>query len=1078
MEGLTRARSPPLELPDAERRQLSIMFCDMVGSTVLASRLDPEELQELMAEYHSRVAAAVAKVGGFVARYMGDGVLVYFGWPTADEADAERAVRAGLDVIREIGLTLIHGQRLQIRIGVATGLVVVGNVIGLGPTQEHAVVGETPNLAARLQSLAEPGTLVICPATLAQIRGLFDCEDLGPVNIKGFDLPISVSRVLRERALQSRFEALHTSELTPLVGRDEEVDILVRRWRQVRHGEGQVVLISGEPGIGKSRLVAALMQDLGDQDYACMRYCCSPYHRDSALYPIITQLEHAAAFGRDDTLEEKLSKLEAVLAPARPSEEDMALIADLLSLDANGRLPALTFSSQRKKEKTFDLLCRWLERLAGIRPVLMVLEDAHWADPTTRDLLDLMLDRIPAVPVLLVMTFRPEFDAPWIGQMNVTLLTLSRLGRREAAIVASQIDGASALPHEILDLVVAQADGVPLFIEELTKSIVESRLGTPEGAPAPTVPRTLQGSLMARLDRLPGAKQVAQVSAVIGREVSYELLAAVAPVREPALCDALDQLVASGLMFRRGQPTEAVYRFKHALVQDAAYGSLLRSSRSVIHAKIANALQQLVPDIELTQPELLGHHCARAGLIEKAVDYYRRAGEQSISRSAIAEARAHLGRGLELISSMSEGDERHALEARLLLALGSVSIIAEGYGGAELASMTESAVALSRRAGQRQLLSRALFGDWAYKVHIGDLAAALVVAEEMVALAELEGDPIVRIVAVTSLGINYAYGGRFVEAHSLFERCLAEPGIGAAAGLGRPHPYDHEVLARAFLSLTLACLGQGRESTREAQRSIERARSLSHHPSLAMALTMGCRQAWLMRDEQLVQERAKELVILSDEQGFPYWLARGRCYAGWAAVGQGRVEYGLALLRQALSHFEGTDVAMGSIAGFIGDAYARAGDLATALRYVDEALRVSATSGEIWTDAELHRLKGIILSAAPIFDAQSAEMHLLGAIGIAQSQSAKLWELRSTISLARFWLHHDKPAAALDLLASARGWFTEDRSVPDLREADALMRDLVDAADRVAGKGSGAVHVDAPAMMVTGRVAADPGGSM
>jgi class 3 adenylate cyclase/predicted ATPase len=1034
-------------IDDAERRQLSVMFCDMVGSTELATRLDPEELREVMAQYHERVTTAVTNFGGFVARYMGDGVLVYFGWPAAAESDTERAIRAGLAVIETAGSVLRDNEPLQVRVGIATGLVVVGGVVGTGAAREHEVVGETPNLAFRLQTLAEPGTLVISEFTHDQIAGLFDCEDLGAVAIKGFSRPITVWRVLRERAVRSRFEAQHPAALTQLIGRDEELNILIRRWQQLKPGEGRVVLIAGEPGIGKSRLIAALMERLRDENYTCLRYFCSPHHRDSALHPIISQIEDAAGFGRDDSLENKFRKLATALAPTHPSEEELSLLAQLVSLPIDGRLPMLGYSPQRTKEKTLDALCRGLERLATGRPTLIILEDAQWADPTTRELLDLAVDRLRSHPILLVMTFRPDFEAPWIGQIGVTLITLNRLGRRDAAAIATRI-GSVTLPRELLDWIVNQSDGVPLFIEELTMSVVEHRLAAPEGAPVRTVPRTLQGSLMARLDRLASAKRVAQIGSVIGREFSYELLAAVASMRELALREGLDHLIASGLLFGRGRPPAARYRFKHALVQDAAYESLLRRSRGAIHAAIVEAVKRLVPEAELTEPELLAHHCAEAGLAEQAADYYRRAGEQSITRSAIAEARAHLQRGLALARSVPEGPARYAQEAGLLLALSSVAIIGEGYGSPDLATSLARAVGLSREANQRQLLIRALFGEWTYRVHAGDHATAQTIAGEMVELAELEADPIIRTVAATSLGISYAYAGRLIEARDLFLKCLAEPNIGATTGLGSPHPQDHEVLARTYLARVLTCLGEGKEAADEARKAIERARALGHYPSLAVALMMGCRQAWLLRDPALVGLRAAELIALSEQQGFPYWLARGRCYAGWVAITEGRVEDGIALLTEAASHLDTADVAMGHIAALVGDAYARAGHPSTALQYIEEALRVSAKTGEVWLDAELHRLKGVVLGTATTVDTKPAEAHLLRALDLARGQGARLWELRAATSLARLWSRHQKFSEALELLAPLRGWFGKADGTPDLAEAATLMEELRDAAAR------------------------------
>ena len=1048
------------------------MFCDMVGSTALASRLDPEELQEVMTQYHDRVSATVTRFGGFVARWMGDGVLAYFGWPTADEADTERAVRAGLAVIDAAGSVMVDGECLQARVGIATGLVVVGAVVGTGAAREHNVAGETPNLAARLQALAEPETLVVADATHDLIAGLFDCQDLGAVALKGFPRTVRVWRVVQERPVRSRFEAMRPATLPPLIGRDEELDLLISRWRQAKQGAGQMVLISGEPGIGKSRLIAGLIERLAGEECQVLRYYCSSHQRDSALHPVISQIEHQAGFTRTDSPAEKFPKLETLLAPACPSTEELALLSELVSVPVAGPLAPLRFSPQQRKEKTFAALWRWLERLAASRPLLVILEDAHWADPTTRDLTDLVADRLPGQPILLLVTFRPEFTAPWVGQGGVTLLALNRLGRREAAAIAAGIDDAGTLSRELLDRIVVQSDGVPLFIEELTKSVVEAERGASQGAAAHPVPSSLQGSLLARLDRLAGAKQVAQIGAVIGREFSYELLAAVAPMPDPALVEGLERLVAAGLLFARGRPPEAFYRFKHSLVQDTAYESLLRSRRGPFHAKIVTALRRLEPNLEATRPELFGHHCAQAGLAEEAAEYFSRAGEQSITRSAIGEARAHLQRGSALAASMSENPARHALEARLLLALGSVSVITEGYGRAELAATLERAVALSRLADQKPLLIRALFGEWAYKVHRGDLATALVAATEMVALAERETERILYVMAATCLGINYAYAGRLLEARDIFEKCLAEPSISEPPDFGSPHPQDHEVLARTYLATTLARLGQGRRADDEARKAIERGRELKHHPSLAMALTMGCRQAWLLRDEQLVQERATELIALSEEQGFPYWLARGRCYAGWVAVVQGRVEDGIALLQQALSYLESTDVAMGNIAGLVGDAYAHSGRHATALEYVDRALQVSAHTGEVSMDAELYRLRGVARSAPPIADAKSAEQDYLRAIEISRNQAARLWELRAATSLSRLWLEQGKSAAALDVLNQVRACFVDGYALPDLAEAELLIKELI-----AAGNGASRGRADAEGLpIVTVSAVAEPGG--
>ena len=584
----------------AERRQVTVMFCDLVGSTALSRRLDPEDLREVIGAYHGCVEKVVARFGGFVAKYMGDGVLVYFGYPQAHEDDAERAVRAGLALVGATG-ELEAPERLRVRLGVASGLVVVGDLIGSGAAQERGVVGETPNLAARLQALAAPDTLVISESTRRQIGALFEIEDLGPQPLAGFGEPQRAWRVVGESGLLSRFEALRAASLTPLVGREEEIDLLQRRWRRAVSGEGQVVLICGEPGIGKSRLAAALRERLEGEDLTRLRYFTSPHHQESALYPFVAQLERAARFERDDPVERKLDNLEALLAVASPPAEELGLLAELLSLPSRYPLPPST--PQRKREKTFEALLRQLEALARQKPVLMVFEDLHWIDPSSRELLDRIIERIARLPVLLVATFRPEFVPPWGGLPQVTVLTLARLDRRTGTEMVAGIAGNRALSSEAAAEIVERADGVPLFVEELTRAVLEAG-GSGEGiektlagavSPSAAVPAVLHAPLMARLDRLGQAtKEIAQIAAAIGREFPYELLAPVAERGEADLQDALSRLGEAGLIFGRGSPPYATYLFKHALVRDAAYGSLLRRRREELHARIARGTRSRI----------------------------------------------------------------------------------------------------------------------------------------------------------------------------------------------------------------------------------------------------------------------------------------------------------------------------------------------------------------------------------------------------------------------------------------------------------------------------------------------------
>ena len=698
------------------------MFCDLVGSTALSTRFDPEDLRELIGDYHRAVADTVGRFDGFVAKYMGDGVLIYFGYPQAHEDDAERAVRAGLAVIEAVG-RLPARQDLRVRLGIATGLAVVGDLLGEGAAQERGVVGETPNLAARLQALAAPNTLVIGEATRRQIGGLFELADLGPQALAGFAEPQSAWRVVGESGMLSRFEALRSGE-TPLVGREEEVELLLRRWEQAKSGEGRVVLISGEPGIGKSRLTAALSEQIGTEPHTRLRYFCSPHHQNSALYPVIVQLERAAGFERDDGPEAKLDKLATLLGPAAEIG-DVSLLVELLSVPGGDRFAPLELSPQRKKERTFAALVRQLEGLARTQPVLMIFEDLHWIDPTSREFLDLVLARIDCLPVLLAATFRPEFQPPWVGQAHATVIALNRLGRGDGAVMVERLAGnAALLPPDVIAEIVERTDGVPLFVEEMTKAVLEAgaERGGEIAASVPSaglgVPATLQASLMARLDRLgPAAKGVAQIGAAIGREFSYELAASVGELAEERLQDALQRLVDAGLVFQRGTPPEAAYLFKHALVQDTAYGTLLRGPRRQLHARIAEALTAHYPELMDSQPELFAQHYAEAGLVEKSVACWGKAGHRSAARSAMAEAAAQFQKALDQLALLPDTAERQRQELEFCSALGAVLFAVKGWAAPETGHAYARARELWEQLGSPSEFLHILLGQSLHHVY-------------------------------------------------------------------------------------------------------------------------------------------------------------------------------------------------------------------------------------------------------------------------------------------------------------------------------------------------------------------------
>ena len=769
---------------DAERRQLTVMFSDLVGSTALTERLDLEDMREVIRTYQETCVAVIERFEGFVARFMGDGILAYFGYPQAHEDDAERAVRSGLGIVEAMaGLNVTGGRdkgvEFAVRVGIATGLVVVSDVVGKGAAQERAVVGETPNLAARLQGLAEANTVVIAATTERLVGERFEYEDLGGHQLKGFSEPVRAWRVVRVREAESRFEAIRAGGLTPLVGRHEEIDLLLRRWTQSVEGEGQVVILSGEAGIGKSRLAQALRERVADQPHSRLRYQCSPYHQNSALHPFIAQLERAARFDPDDGPERKLDKLEALLTRSSEAlDQERPLFAALLSIPTGARYPPLDMSPQLQKEKTLAVLVKQMHGLAAQLPVLFILEDAHLIDPTSMELLDLVVEAAQAAPVLVLVTCRPGFQPTWAGQAHATLLALNRMNRRQCAEMVERVTAGKGLPGEVLNQIVAKTDGVPLFVEELTKTVIDSGLlaeGTDRytlTGPLPplAIPSTLKDSLMARLDQLASVKEVSQIAATIGREFSYELLQAISPLPESELQEALGQLVLSELVFRRGTPPHATYAFKHALVQDTAYESLLRSKRQHLHARIANVLEERFPGTAEMEPELLAHHYTGAGLAADALGYWQRAGERAAERAAHAEAIGHLTKGLEVVKTLPDSDDRIDRELALQIALVANLRVVDRY--AEALEVLDQAETAATEHGHPGDLAQIHYYRGNIYFPLGNIDGCLEQHELARKFARKASSPENEARALSGLGDAYYLRGRMKTAYDHFRRCV------------------------------------------------------------------------------------------------------------------------------------------------------------------------------------------------------------------------------------------------------------------------------------------------------------------
>ena len=1042
---LTAAEAP------AERRQLTVMFCDIVDSTALTGTLDPERMERVLHDYQDVCAGEIARLDGFTERFLGDGVLAYFGYPRAREDAAERAVWTGLRVIDAVKrLPTPLGTPLAVRIGIASGLVVTRGKVLRGGAFEHPVVGQTINLAARLQACAEPNTVVVAAGTHRLVEGLFEFECLGEQELKGLPLPEQVWRVASKRAAATRFEATHAAGVATLVGRDQEVALLLDRWELAKAGDGQVVLLSGEAGIGKSRIGQAVCEHVADGHHRKVRYQCSPFHGNSALQPAIAHLERACAIAPDDSVKTRLDKLEG-WAAKMPGETqpDVPLLAALLALPTQGRHPRLALSPEQQKER---LLGNLADLLAGHerQPILLLVEDAHWIDPTTRELLDLCIGRASTSHCMILVTFRPDFRHEWGARAEVTALALNRIGRRQSTELVERVTGGKRLPPEVLEQIVGKTDGVPLFIEELTRAVLESGLLREEdnhyvlvGPLTPlAIPATLQDSLLARLDRLGSTKELAQTGSVIGREFSYETVAALSSFEGDALDRGLRQLVDAELVHKRGQPPGATYTFKHALVQEAAYGTILLSRRQQLHARCAEILQTS-PGLAEREPEVLAHHYTEAGLAEPAVELWLTAGRRAAERSANLEAIGHLTKGLSVMADQPASEARDRRELLLRIGLGMPLIACRGYAAPETGETFQRARALAERLGDDVQQIRAVYGLWAYNCALGENRTAEALAALLLRLATETGDKDVAIVARRALGVSRYLLGDQVRGRAEIEAALRAYDPAIHRPLAHRFGQDQRVAALAGLSTIQWVEGHPDSALRTSLAALEDAREIEHANSLGYALAYGaCPVAILRGDWGDAEGLVTTLLDHARDHRLGLWHAHALAYHGEVLAERGEFVATIAQFRAALLGFK--EVVSGlwlpAHQGAFARTLGRAGQLHEALAVAEEAIRQSERREEHWYMAELLHIKGEILAARG--STENAETILLEAVAASRRQTMGGWQLRACISLGALWQGLGRGAEAFNLVSTALAPFTEGETTADVLRAQRLLSEM------------------------------------
>jgi DNA-binding winged helix-turn-helix (wHTH) protein/predicted ATPase len=1050
------AREPtPTPRADAERRQITAMSCELISISGGADGAGLEDLRDVVAAFQRCVSETVDRHDGFVVSRLGIAALVFFGYPTAHEYDAERAVRAGLELCAAVR-TLRPNAELPVwcRVGIATGLAIIGDLSGDGALHDREVIGDAPNLAGRLQLSIQPDVVAIEPATRRLIGSLFDCHDLGTIDTTRDTEPLHIWQVLEDSAIANRFEALRGLALSPLVGRDEEIDVLLRRWASAKAGGGQVVLVSGEPGLGKSRLAAALEERLCAEPHAQLRYQCSPYHRDSVLRPFVVQLGRAARLAPKDPPETQFDKLEAILAPARIAET-APLFATLLSIPTGGRYPPLALSAAQQRRLTLAALLDQLEALARQKPVLLLFEDAHWADATSLEVLDLMVERVRALPVLALITFRPEYEAPWAGLSHVTSIALDRLAPAEVETLAGHVAG-RPLPPEVTAQIVAKTDGVPLFVEELTKTVLEGGLlvAGPQGwrldGPLPpfAIPATLQDSLAARLDRLAPVKAIAQIGAAIGREFSYPLLRAVAGRDEPALRAALAQLEEAELLFRTGAPPDARYTFKHALVQDTAYETLLKSRRQILHRRIADSLREQFTAVAAAEPELVAHHLTQAGLDEPAIEWWGKAGDQALRRSAFKEAAAHLGKAIELADKLAGTAPNAAPSSgrlHLQTSFGNALIWGKGHQAPETSAAYARARELAGLVEDPSERFSAYYGLWVGHLTRCEPAPLRDMAELFLREGTARPDCPEALIGHRISGVTCWYFGDYAEAHEHYRKSIQLYDPARHGDFANRFGQDPRAQAEVYDAFALWALGQVDEALWLADRAFADADLAAHVPTRAFVLAHRALLGLLRHHPHAAATDGQALAAIVSEYDLPaFWAGWAACFRGWASWSCGEGKASLAEMQTGIAIWRelGLLYLLPPQEAALAEAEASAGEIDAGLRRLHDALTELEHTGQRFYEAEMHRIRAEMLLKRGPAGTTAAERSLQAAIAIAQSQKARSFELRAALSLAKLYRAANRNTDVHAVLAPAVEGFPPTQQFPELTEAQVLLAAL------------------------------------